>query len=205
MNRGLLEEALAPLGDLAGRAKAEASMEAAYERAAGASTLDQIMYANFVTYLPDDLAVKMDRMSMAHSLEARSPFLDTALIDYLATIPAGRKIGLRRLKPLLRRSLMPLLPREIWNRKKHGFGVPVGRWFRDGELRTLFEDEVLGRGARSAEILDPIFVRRLWTEHQDGAMEHGFRLWAMLTFERWLGSLGKPALSPPRADPVVAA
>jgi asparagine synthase (glutamine-hydrolysing) len=204
MNRGLLEETLAPVAHLAGIAGAERSMDAAYSRAGRASTLDQIVFANFVTYLPDDLAVKMDRMSMAHSLEARSPFLDTALIEYMASIPAARKIGLRRLKPLLRRSMMPLLPKEIWNRRKHGFGVPVGRWFRDSELRTVFEDEVLALDARSAELLDPLVVRRLWAEHQSGEVEHGSRLWSILTFERWLRSLGAPRLSPPRADPVVA-
>jgi asparagine synthase (glutamine-hydrolysing) len=205
MNTELLAEALAPLGSGGGVEASVRSMEAAYARAAAAPTLDQILYANFVTYLPDDLAVKMDRMSMAHSLEARSPFLDTALIEYLATVPAVRKVGLRRLKPLLRRSLMPLLPKEIWNRRKHGFGVPVGRWFRDGELRTLFEDEVLGYGARSAAMLEPAVVRRLWDEHQGGAAEHGMRLWSLLTFERWLRRLEAAPLTPPRADPVVAA
>jgi asparagine synthase (glutamine-hydrolysing) len=205
MNPDLLAEALAPLGAESGLAGAGRSMEEAYGRAADAPTLDQILYANFATYLPDDLAVKMDRMSMAHSLEARSPFLDTALIEYLARVPAARKVGLRRLKPLLRRSLMPLLPKEIWSRRKHGFGVPVGRWFREGELRTVFEDEVLADGAQSAAMLDPAVVRRLWGEHQGGGVDHGIRLWSLLTFERWLRGLESPRLTPPRADPVVAA
>jgi asparagine synthase (glutamine-hydrolysing) len=180
-------------------------MEAAYARAGAAPALDQILYANFATYLPDDLAVKMDRMSMAHSLEARSPFLDTALVEYLATIPAARKVGIRRLKPLLRQSLATLLPPEIWNRRKHGFGVPVGTWFRNGELRPLFEDEVLAPGAHCADLLDPMALRRLWAEHQAGSVDHGGRLWSVLTFERWLRSLASPSLSPPRADPVAAA
>jgi asparagine synthase (glutamine-hydrolysing) len=205
MNRDLLQDALAPLAEAAAIQQSDVSMAAAYERTKGAATLDQILYANFVTYLPDDLAVKMDRMSMAHSLEARSPFLDTALIEYLASIPAAQKVGLWRLKPLLRRSMFPLLPKGIWNRRKHGFGVPLGRWFRAGELRMVFEDEVLGHGARSSAMLDQAVVRRLWDEHQSGAVEHGTRLWSMLTFERWLRSLGSPGLSPPRADPVVAA
>lgn len=204
MNRDLLAEALAPLGE-GPAAGAEGSMQAAYDRVPSASTLDQILYANFVTYLPDDLAVKMDRMSMAHSLEARSPFLDTALIEYLASIPAARKVGLRRLKPLLRHSMMPLLPKEIWNRRKHGFGVPMGRWFREGELRSVFEDEVLAADSRSSEMLDAGVVRRLWSEHQGGAAEHGHRLWTMLTLERWLRSLTVAGLSRPRTDPVVAA
>jgi asparagine synthase (glutamine-hydrolysing) len=199
MNRDMLSEALGPLGT-----DPERSMALTYDRSGQAPTLDQIMYANFVTYLPDDLAVKMDRMAMAHSLEARSPFLDTALIEYMATIPAARKIGLRRLKPLLRRSLSDLLPMEIWNRRKHGFGVPVGRWFREGELRTLFEDEVLAPDARCAAMLDSAVLRRLWDEHQGGAVEHSIRLWSLLTLERWLRSIGTAGLTPPRADPIVA-
>ena len=202
MNRDLVEDLLAPA---AGMGACERSMDAAYGRVADAPLLDRIMYANFVTYLPDDLAVKMDRMSMAHSLEARSPFLDTALVEYLATIPAARKIGLRRLKPLLRRALRPMLPPEIWNRRKHGFGVPLGRWFREGELRTVFEDEALPPGARSAELLDPAVVRRLWDQHQGGGAEHGARLWTILTFERWLRSQGESGVSRPHADPVVVA
>jgi asparagine synthase (glutamine-hydrolysing) len=205
MNRDLVEDLLAPLGDAAGMDTCERSMDAAYGRVASAPLLDRIMYANFVTYLPDDLAVKIDRMSMAHSLEARSPFLDTALVEYLATIPAARKIGLRRLKPLLRRSLKPMLPPEIWNRRKHGFGVPLGRWFREGELRTVFEDEALAPRARCADLLDPTVVRRLWDQHQGGGADHGARLWTILTFERWLRSQGESGVSRPRADPVVAA
>jgi asparagine synthase (glutamine-hydrolysing) len=183
---------------------AEGSIDAAYAHASAAPTLDQILYANFVTYLPDDLAVKMDRMSMAHSLEARSPFLDTALVEYLAQVRAAQKVGFRHVKPLLRKSLWPLLPKEIWNRRKQGFGVPMGRWFRVSELRTVFEDEVLAPGARTADLLDPAAVRRLWDAHQQGDVEHGHRFWAILTLERWLRGIGSPQLSPPRADPVAA-
>jgi asparagine synthase (glutamine-hydrolysing) len=200
----MVTEALRPLGDAADVTHFDRATRLAHERAAASLPLDRILYENFVTYLPDDLAVKMDRMSMAHSLEARSPFLDTALIEYLATIPAARKVGLRRVKPLLRRSLRPLLPDEIWNRKKQGFGVPMGAWFRTSELKTVFEDEVLAPGARSAAMLDPGVVRRLWDEHQGGAVEHGHRLWPILTLERWLRTSGSPSLSPPRADPIAA-
>jgi asparagine synthase (glutamine-hydrolysing) len=83
--------------------------------------------------------------------------------------------------------------------------VPVGHWFRDGELRTVFEDEVLAPDARSADVLDPLVVRRIWDAHQGGASEQGHRLWAILTLERWVRSLGSAGLSPPTADPVVAA
>jgi asparagine synthase (glutamine-hydrolysing) len=147
----------------------------------------------------------MDRMSMANSLEARSPFLDTALIEYMARLPARHKVGLRRLKPVLRKAFYPLLPPAIWNRKKHGFGVPMGSWFR-GELGTMFEDEVLSDGARSGEFLSPSCLRHLWDEHQAGTREHGFRLWTVLTLEHWLRSLESPqALNPPRENDIVEA
>jgi asparagine synthase (glutamine-hydrolysing) len=176
------------------------SMLACYEQASHLPQLDRILYANFKTYLPDDLAVKMDRMSMAHSLETRSPFLDTALVEYLARVPARRKVGLRRVKPLLRQAFWPLLPREIWNRKKHGFGVPMNRWFM-GELGVMFADEVLAADARCTAYVQPHIVRRLWEEHQRGDGFHGPAFWTLLTLERWLRAAERPpSMSPPTAD-----
>jgi asparagine synthase (glutamine-hydrolysing) len=169
-----------------------ASLRAAYGRARHLKPLDQILYANFCTYLPDDLAVKMDRMSMAHSLEARSPFLDTALIEFMSGVPARQKVGVRRPKPLLRRSFAPLLPPAIWRRRKHGFGVPVGRWFRQ-ELKELLEDEVLASGARTRLLLDSHAVGQLWYEHLQGHQDHGPRFWALLTLERWLRAMERGA------------
>ncbi len=201
----LLDDLLAPeIRALISRAGPDEAMRRQYERVAHLPELDQILYANFRTYLPDDLAVKMDRMSMANSLEARSPFLDTALIEYMARLPARHKVGLRRLKPVLRQAFYPLLPEAIWNRKKHGFGVPMGNWFR-GELGTMFEDEVLAAGARSSDFLSRSCLRRLWDEHQSATHEHGFRLWTVLTLEHWLRSLERPQeLEPPRGSLVGA-
>jgi asparagine synthase (glutamine-hydrolysing) len=167
------------------------SMDARYRHADRLPVLDRILYANFMTYLPDDLAVKMDRMSMANSLETRSPFLDTALVERLAAVPARQKVGKRRLKPVLRRAFWDELPPEIWNRDKHGFGVPMGTWFR-GPLGEMFEDEVLAPGARVAPLLQGATLARLYTEHRDGRGEHGARLWTVLTLERWLRTLERP-------------
>lgn len=177
-----------------------AAMEIHYRRARHLPTLDQILYTNFRTYLPDDLAVKMDRMSMASSLEARSPFLDTAVVEYVARLPARVKIGLRHLKPILRQSFFELLPPSIWERRKHGFGVPVGTWFRTTELATVFEDEVLSADARTGLLLHRPTVSRLWSEHRAGEQEHGSRLWTLLTLERWLRSLERPVTTNPPAD-----
>lgn len=194
---GLLEELLAPDVLHAAAQPVFESMHARYRRAQALPPLDRILYANFATYLPDDLAVKMDRMSMANSLETRSPFLDTALIERLAAVPASQKVGRLRLKPILRKAFWDELPPEIWNRRKHGFGVPMGTWFR-GELGTRFEDEVLARDARVSPLLQGASVRRLYREHRAGEAEHGFRLWTILTLERWLRTLEQPLeLDPP--------
>jgi asparagine synthase (glutamine-hydrolysing) len=205
-NRDLLHELLAPrLRELGSPGAVEASMRRQYERASHLSSLDQILFANFKTYLPDDLAVKMDRMSMAHSLEARSPFLDTAVIEYAARISAREKVGFRRPKPVLRRAFRPLLPEAVWNRRKHGFGVPMGEWMR-GELGTMFADEVLASGARAGDFIDMGVAAKLWEEHRRLERENGFRLWTLLTFERWLRSLERPLLAePPRETEVVDA
>jgi asparagine synthase (glutamine-hydrolysing) len=200
-NTDLLQEMLSPeLRTIVEEHPPDAAMSTQYQRVSRLPELDQILYANLRTYLPDDLAVKMDRMSMANSLEARSPFLDTALIDFMARLPAKRKVGLRRLKPVLRESFYPLLPREVWDRPKHGFGVPMGTWFR-GELGTMFEDEVLAKDSRTTDLLAPETLARLWREHRAGEAEHGSRLWTVLMLERWLRSLERAQeAAPPGGD-----
>ena len=161
-------------------------------RAAGAAPLDRLLYLNFKTYLPEDLNVKLDRTSMAVSLEARSPFLDTALVECLSRVPARDKVGLRRTKPLLRRAFGDILPREVWNRPKHGFGVPMNSWFR-GSLGVLFADEVLAPSARTADYLSREAVAALLFEHRAGTASHGPALWSLLTLERWLRAAERPA------------
>jgi asparagine synthase (glutamine-hydrolysing) len=176
-------------------------MDESYRRASTLPQLDRILFANFETYLPGDLAVKVDRMSMSHSLEVRSPFLDTALVEYLFAIPARRKVGMRHLKPLLRRAFWPMLPPEIWNRPKHGFGVPMGRWM-NGELGRVFEDEVLAHDARIAAVIDQDTVRSLHREHLAGEQDHGAGMWSLLTLERWMRTLEAPLTAAPPPDPL---
>lgn len=176
------------------------SMAASYERSRRHPVLDQILLANFENYLPNDLSVKVDRMSMAHSLEARSPFLDTRLIEFMSRVPAQRKVGLRRVKPLLREAFGPLLPDVIWNRKKHGFGVPMNAWFR-GPLGELFEDEVLAADARTRTMLNPALIAHMYREHRSSERFHGPRLWTVLTLERWLRAIERPwPRVPPSAE-----
>jgi asparagine synthase (glutamine-hydrolysing) len=194
----------AALGEVLGQPSPEVldSMERSYARVPELAPLDRILYANFRTYLPDDLAVKMDRMSMANSLETRSPFLDTAVIERLASVPARQKVGVRRLKPLLRRAFFPMLPQSIWDRRKHGFGVPMATWFRS-ELGTMFEDEVLAPDARSRDLLAHGPVEAMYREHRDRLGDHGARLWTILVLERWLRTLERPLECEPPSTPEV--
>ncbi len=167
-----------------------ASLRAPYEEAAGLPELDRILHVNMRTYLPDDLAVKVDRASMAHSLELRCPFLDRALLAELATVSATSKVGFRYPKPLLRAACEPLVPGEVWKRRKHGFGVPVDRWL-EGELGERFEDEVLADDGRLRALGADAALSRYWREQRDGA-RHGARLWTLMTLESWLRDLERP-------------
>lgn len=147
--------------------------------------LHQLLYLNMRTYLPGDLLVKMDRMSMANSLETRSPFLDTALVEFVASLPADYKIRGRRQKWLLREAFRERLPDGIVDRPKHGFGVPLDDWFR-GTLRARVHEELLASDARIAGHLNTAEVRRLVEAHMSGRANYGHALWALLNLELWL-------------------
>jgi asparagine synthase (glutamine-hydrolysing) len=172
-------------------------LRSVFERARSLPDLDRLLYVNLRTYLPDDLAVKLDRCSMGHGLEVRSPLLDTTLVERLGRIRASDRVGFLRAKPLLRRSCKELLPASIWKRRKHGFGVPVDRWFRD-DLAPLVEDELMAADSRVQTVLNGPALRRLWADHREGRARHGAQLWTLLTVERWLRDLEKaePLLEP---------
>lgn len=155
------------------------------ERASRFSTLSKVLYVNFMTYLPDDLLVKMDRSTMAHGLEGRSPFLDHRLVEYVAGLPDRLKLRRGTTKYVLRAAFADLLPEEILRRGKRGFGVPLGAWFR-GELREYLHDMLMSSSALSGEYLQSAYIARIVGEHVDGTRDHGNRLWALLTFEVWL-------------------
>jgi asparagine synthase (glutamine-hydrolysing) len=165
--------------------------------AEGLPLLHRLLQVNFMTYLPDDLHVKMDRVSMAHGLETRSPMLDTALVEYVAALPPHLKIHRTRMKYVLRVACGDLLPPPLRHRKKHGFGVPLGSWFRH-QLRAYIEDTLLSPQARLRAYCNQAFIRTLFQEHIDGRRQHGNRLWLLLTFEVWLRMLEDKTLWTPR-------
>ena len=161
----------------------------------GASSLSQLLAVNFESYLPDDLLVKTDRCTMANSLEARAPLLDTALAEYAASLPDSYKIKGSRTKTILRDAFADLIPPAIAARPKAGFGVPLDRWFR-GELRDYVRDTLLAPSAASRAYVRQSEARRLIEDHQTGRVNVGHRLWALVSFERWLQAF--PAWTSPR-------
>ncbi len=151
----------------------------------GQLTLEaQLMAFDFETYLPEDCLVKVDRMSMAHSIESRVPLLDHLVIEFAASLPASMKMPGGRLKHLLKQLAFSLVPREILDRPKQGFGVPIGHWFR-GELRDAFGDILGAPRTRQRGYFDYGFVDRVLAEHLAGRRDHSSRLWMLLVFELW--------------------
>ena len=155
-----------------------------FERLAPLPWPSQMMRFDAETYLPEDILTKVDRMSMAHSIESRVPLLDNDVIAFAATLPAAMKIKNGRRKHVLKEVAATLLPRGIIDRKKQGFGVPLGTWFR-GHLRELFADTLLSPTALQRGYFQPAFVNRLVAEHLAGTRDHTLRLWQLLVFERW--------------------
>jgi len=170
----------------------DAPLRSAFEaHAAAAANLDplhRVLAMDFATWLPDDILVKADRMSMAHGLEARAPFLDRALMEYVAALPDADKLDGRTTKAILREAFSDLVPAAVMQGAKKGFGVPLDGWFR-AELRDVCRDLLLAPSAKSRAYLAPHYVGRLVDEHLAGAANHGHRLWTLLTFERWLQML----------------
>ncbi|XWX03834.1 asparagine synthase (glutamine-hydrolyzing) [Aggregatilineales bacterium SYSU G02658] len=144
---------------------------------------DALVY-NFHTYLPHDLLVKTDRMSMAASLEARSPFLHQEVIEAAFAVPFNLRLRGKTTKYLLKQLAKDYLPADIVDRPKHGFGVPLGAWLRRDS--RLVRDLLLGSGARLADVMDPLWALRLIEEHERGQVDQSRRLWALMTLEVWL-------------------
>jgi asparagine synthase (glutamine-hydrolysing) len=157
---------------------------------------DRLLRADLLSYLPEDLLVKMDRATMANSLEARSPLLDHRLVEFAAALPVDRKIQGQKTKVLLRDVAGGLLPESILRRPKMGFSVPVAEWFL-GDLGTRFEELALAPDSAIRGIVDQEEVRRLFREHRTGVAGHGSQLWALTMLEMWgrtwLGSSARMA------------
>jgi asparagine synthase (glutamine-hydrolysing) len=155
-----------------------------FDTANGSGILDATLLTDQMTYLPNDLLVKVDIASMANSLEARSPFLDHHVIEFAASLPERYKLRGLTTKYLLKRILGKLLPAENLNRRKMGFGVPIGHWFR-GRLQPFLRETLLAEASLNRGLFRPAEVRRLVELHTRGERDYSPQLWTLLMLELW--------------------
>jgi asparagine synthase (glutamine-hydrolysing) len=163
-----------------------------YDDAAGVGPLARLQHVDAMTYLSDDLLTKTDRASMAHSLEARVPFVDDRVLDFAGTLPDGVQVRGLQKKWLLRRAVRPLLPRQVVDGRKRGFSIPAARWLRH-DARELVIDHLSAGAVRRQGVFEPAVVERLVQEHLDGRVDHSRPLWGLLMFSLWHEGMRAPA------------
>jgi asparagine synthase (glutamine-hydrolysing) len=146
--------------------------------------LGRSQFADIHFYMTDDVLVKVDRMSMAHSLEVRSPLLDYRLIEFAASLPPELKIKGRRGKVVLNELASRRLPEKILNQPKRGFSIPAARWLR-GPLRPMAESLLFHTTAQVKDYLNPAQVTRMWQEHLSGSRDHHVFLWGLMMLHLW--------------------
>lgn len=156
----------------------------AYANADGPDHLAKILYTDMKTYLPGGILVKVDRMSMANSLEVRAPLLDKEIIEFAANLPSGIKFNQGEKKYILKQAFKRLLPDDILYRKKMGFSVPLASWLRE-ELKELAEAYLFTKSSGIQQFFEMQEVRKIWEEHQSAKADHSALLWSMLMFQMW--------------------
>lgn len=152
-----------------------------YDRCDAADPLSRIQYVDMKTYLVDDILVKVDRASMANSLEVRCPLLDHKLMELIARMPSGLKLNQGRGKYIFKKALERVLPKDVLTRKKKGFSMPVAEWFR-GELKNFTYSAVF---EREDGVLNRPFLMQCWKQHQRGQRDWSALLWSVLMFKSW--------------------
>jgi asparagine synthase (glutamine-hydrolysing) len=165
-----------------GDAPSEQLLARYFEDGAASTLVDRMLHADCMTRLADHQLPIVDRMSMAHSLEVRSPFLDRRVAEFAMRIPARWKLKRRRIKYMTRKLGERYLSRELLYRKKQGFGFPLALWLR-GPLRSLIERTVAESRLVEAGVFEHEPMRRLVEEHVSGAIDHNYRLWMLFNLE----------------------
>jgi asparagine synthase (glutamine-hydrolysing) len=172
------------MADLGGYTAAEVFHRHA-RRAGTDDPLALVQYLDLKTYLVGDINTKVDRASMAHSLEVREPLMDHPLVEWLATLPGALKVRGQEGKVLLKKAMEPHLPRELMYRPKMGFAVPLAQWFR-GPLRARVRDAVLGERLADTGLFNVGYLKRLVDDHQSGLRDYSAPLWTVLMFDAFL-------------------
>ncbi len=155
-----------------------------FDRAGTSDELNRQLYVDIKSYMVDDILVKVDRMSMAASLEARVPFLDHRFVEFSATIPSNLKLKGKTTKYLLKKAMADLLPPEILGRGKEGFSIPIKNWLKT-DLKPLMMDVLSQEKISNEGFFNPVHVEKLKNEHLQNKENHSHRLWAMMVFGIW--------------------
>jgi len=167
------------------------------DRAPTDNHLSRVQYADFKTYLPGDILTKVDRASMATSLEVRVPILDHEFLGWAVSLPPSLKLRNREGKYILKKALEPLVPDDVHYRPKMGFAVPLADWFR-GPLRERIRSVATEPALADAGIFDMGYVSTLVDQHQSGARDHSATLWALVMFESFMRQVHSATAEPPR-------
>ncbi len=184
-NDGAKEELLSDkMLSLAGKEKTESLIRRTYDEAGTSDPLNRALYYDFKTLLPDQVLAFVDRLSMAHSVEVRTPFLDYRLVEYAATIPGNLKIKQGRSKHILKEAVKDILPAEVVNRPKEGFVLPIDTWLL-GKMRNMVEDTLSEERLSHHHLLNAQVVKRILHEHFTGKSNHGPRIWNLMMFQLW--------------------
>ena len=160
-----------------------------------------VQYLDLKTYLVGDINTKVDRASMAHSLEVREPLMDHPLVEWLATLPTSIQAARGEGKWLFKQAMEPHLPKEMLYRPKMGFAVPLASWLR-GPLRQRARDAVLGDNLAETGLFDPRYLRQLFDQHQTGSRDHSAPLWSLLMFDAFIRQMDAthPSVRPQRFE-----
>lgn len=156
----------------------------AYQASDAPDHLGKILYTDIKTYLCGGILVKVDRMSMANSLEVRAPLLDYRVAEFAASLPSDQKYKNGDKKYLLKKIFKPFIPESLLYRKKMGFSVPLATWFRE-DLKSMAENYLLEQTSGLCDIFNKERIAALWQEHQNGSHDHGSVLWSMLMYQMW--------------------
>jgi asparagine synthase (glutamine-hydrolysing) len=155
-----------------------------YNKADGPDHLSKILYTDVKTYLTGGILVKVDRMSMANSLEVRAPILDKEVMEFAATLPSDMKYRGNEKKYALKEAFKPYLSDDILYRKKMGFSVPLAQWFRE-EIHDIAKRFLIDDVKGLSTIFKTSQIQTMWNEHQSSKKDHATVLWSMLMFEMW--------------------
>ena len=144
----------------------------------------RVQYVDIKTYLPEDILVKVDRMSMAHSLEVRAPILDHKLMEYVGSLPSNLKLKGKESKYIFKKMLEDRLPQNILYRRKQGFSIPLASWLRN-EMRGFVEETLFSSQNGLSSFFNLQYIKDLWRRHLNGRQDYAYPLWGVMMFSLW--------------------